>query len=446
MDYREEYQRKLISADQAAALVKSGDWVDYSQFNLGAVACDQALARRQEELFGVKIRSVMRASGPARVVEADSTTDHFMYHSWHFSGLERKYFDRGLCWFSPILYGELPRYYREAVDRVDVAFVVVTPMNEHGYFNFSNICSASKAICDKAKTVVLEVNRGLPWVYGGSEESIHISEIDFVVEGDNPPLVQLPSVPPTEVDQKIAELIMPQISDGACIQLGVGGMPNTVGALLAKSDLKDLGVHTEMLVDAFIDMFEQGKITNAKKSIDRHKMVFTFGMGTQKLYDFMNHNPVCATYPVSYTNDPFVISQNDKVVAINNAVEVDLFGQVTAESSGLKHISGTGGQLEFTYGAYRSRGGKAFTCLSSTYNKKGEPVSRIKPILTHGSAVTVPRTMVQYVVTEYGIAPLKGKTTWERAESIINVAHPQFRDELVREAEKMGIWKKSSRQ
>jgi len=215
--------------------------------------------------------------------------------------------------------------------------------------------------------------------------------------------------------------------------------------MIARSGLKDLGIHTEMLCDSMVELAEMGRVTGARKTLDRCKIVYTFCLGTKRAYEFVNHNPGCASYAVDYTNDPFVIAQNDKVVAINNCVEMDLFGQVCSESSGTRQISGTGGQVDFTYGAYRSRGGKAFLCMSSTYDRKGTAVSRIKPLLTEGAIVTVPRSFVSYVVTEYGMANLKGMSTWQRAEAIISLAHPVFREELIRDAEKFGIWRRGSR-
>ncbi|MFZ1984081.1 MAG: acetyl-CoA hydrolase/transferase C-terminal domain-containing protein, partial [Desulfatitalea sp.] len=230
------------------------------------------------------------------------------------------------------------------------------------------------------------------------------------------------------------------------IQLGIGGMPNTVGMMIAEADLKDLGVHTEMLCDAFVDMYQAGRVTNKKKQIDPGKMVYTFALGSQKLYDFLDHNPCCATYSVDYVNKPERIAMNDKMVAINNAVEIDLYGQVCSESSGIRHISGTGGQFDYIFGSYHSKGGKAFICLTSTKKtKKGDVKSRIMPTLTTGATVTIPRTVVHYVVTEYGMVNLKGKSTWERAELLIGIAHPDMRDQLIRDAEKMGVWRKSNK-
>ena len=230
--------------------------------------------------------------------------------------------------------------------------------------------------------------------------------------------------------------------DGNCIQLGIGGIPNAVGKMVAKSDLKDLGVHSEMYADAYLEMYKVGKITGARKNIDKYKQVYSFAMGTQEMYDFIDDNPGLAAYPIDYTNAPWIISQIDNFVSINAALEVDLFGQICSESIGTKHVSGTGGQLDFVEGAYKSKGGQSFVCLPSTVEIKGEIITKIKPILTPGAIVTVPRTATHMVVTEYGIANLKGKNTWQRAEALINIAHPDFREALIKEAEAMKIWRK----
>jgi acyl-CoA hydrolase len=236
-----------------------------------------------------------------------------------------------------------------------------------------------------------------------------------------------------------------EIPDGACLQLGIGGMPNAVGTLIAESDLKDLGVHTEMYVDAFVEMSLRGKINGARKAVDRFRQVFAFAAGSQKIYDFIHNNPEVMSCPVDYCNDVRRVAAIDNFISINNAVEIDLFGQVSSESAGIRHISGTGGQLDFVMGAYLSRGGKSFICLSSTYGRGSEVKSRIVPTLAPGSIVTDSRTCVQWVVTEFGKVNLKGKSTWERTEALISIAHPDFRDDLIREAEKMKIWRNRHR-
>jgi acyl-CoA hydrolase len=266
------------------------------------------------------------------------------------------------------------------------------------------------------------------------------------VEGKNLPLPQIPALEPTEIDKQIAKHLLAEIEDGSCLQLGIGGLPNIVGQMIAEGDFKDLGVHTEMLVDSYVDLYQAGRVTGSRKNIDKYKMSYTFAMGTDKLYDFLHHNPTCASYPVNYINDPRIIALNDKVVAVNNAIEVDLFSQVSSESVGIIHKSGTGGQLDFIFGAFGSHGGKGFICLSSTYHDKhGNIVSRIVPTLPQGAIVTVPRSIVHYVVTEYGAVQLKGKSTWERAEALISIAHPDFRDELIEKATEMNIWTRTNK-
>jgi len=223
-------------------------------------------------------------------------------------------------------------------------------------------------------------------------------------------------------------------------------MPNTIGAMIAQSDLKDLSVHTEMYVDGFLAMAKAGKITGKYKTLDKGRQVYAFAAGSQELYDYMDNNPDVMGAPVDYTNDVHVISQIDNFISINNAVDMDLFGQVNAESAGVKHISGTGGQLDFALGAYLSKGGKSFICMSSAMmGKDGTLKSRIVPTLTQGSIATDPRTCVHYIVTEYGMVNMKGLSTWERAEQIINIAHPDFREQLIKDAEKMGIWRRSNK-
>ena len=300
---------------------------------------------------------------------------------------------------------------------------------------------------EKAKCVIVEVNENMPRCLGGFEEGIHISKVDMIVEGNNPAIDELGGGgAATEVDQAVARLIVDQIPDGACLQLGIGGMPNAVGSLIAESDLKDLGVHTEMYVDAFVDIAKAGKITGAHKNIDRQRQTYAFAAGTKKLYDYLNDNPECMSAPVDYTNSIATISSIDNFISINNAVDVDLYGQISAESSGIRQISGAGGQLDFVMGAYLSNGGKSFVCLSSTFtNKKGETFSRILPTLHNGSVVTDTRSNAHYIVTEYGMANLKGKSTWERAEALINIAHPDFRDQLIKDAETAHIWRRSNK-
>ncbi|MBQ4148256.1 MAG: butyryl-CoA:acetate CoA-transferase [Clostridium sp.] len=447
MDMTKMYQEKLVSAEKAASVVKSGDWVDYGWTTGIPVAVDKEIAKRLPELHDVNFRGGICMWVP-EIFKIENPAEHMTWNSWHMGGIERKAIKEGFSFYSPMRYCELPRFYRDGnMPQPDVAIIQVTPMDEHGYFNFGPNASHLAAVCETAKCVIVEVNKNMPYCFGGSEADIHISNVDMIVEGDNPPIACMgEGGPATDVDKAVANLIVEEIPNGACLQLGIGGMPNAVGALIAESDLKDLGVHTEMYVDAFVDIANAGKITCAKKNIDKGRQTYAFGAGTQKLYDYLDHNPGCMSQSVDYTNDPYVVGQIDNFISINNAVDIDLFGQVNAESAGTKHISGTGGQLDFVMGAYLSKGGKSFICMSSTFQPKGQPMqSRIRPTLAEGSIATDTRTTIMYLVTEYGKVNLKGLNTWQRAEAIISVAHPDFRDQLIAEAEKMNIWRRSNR-
>ncbi|MCI8514458.1 MAG: butyryl-CoA:acetate CoA-transferase [Lachnospiraceae bacterium] len=445
MNYAAEYQQKKISAAQAADMIHSGDWVDYGWATGTPYAIDKALAVRAEELTDVKLRGGILVR-PLEVFKGEDPGRHFTWHSFHSSGIERKYVSQGFGYYVPLRYSEVPRMYRENVAPADLAILVTGPMDEFGYFSFGLNCSHLAAICERAKKIIIEVNENMPRSLGGFENTVHISQIDYVVEGENEPIPEMAGAPAGEVDQKVAELIVPEIPDGACLQLGIGGMPNAVGAMIAASDLKDLGIHTEMYVDAFVDMSLAGRITGTRKNFDQGRQTFAFAAGTKKMYDFIHNNPEIMAAPVNYVNDVRNISRLDNFISINNAVDIDLFGQINAESAGTKHISGAGGQLDFVMGAYLSKGGKSFICCSSTFkNKDGQLKSRIRPTLTEGSIVTDTRANTHWVVTEYGKVNLKGLATWQRAEALISVAHPDFRDELIREAEKIGIWRKSNR-
>ena len=447
MDYKTEYQRKLITADAAAAMVKSGDWVDYGWAVNTTVAVDAAIAKRLPELENVNFRGGILMWVPA-IFQIEDPAAHMTWNSWHMGGIERKAVAQGFSFYAPIRYSELPRYYRESKDPVNVAVFQVAPMDEHGYFNFGPSASHLAAVCEKAEKIIVEVNKNMPRCLGGFQNCIHIDQVTAIVEGDNPPLGQMAAAgPASEVDLAVANLIVPQIPNGACLQLGIGGMPNAIGSLIAQSDLKDLGVHTEMYVDGFVDIAKAGKINGSRKQIDKGRQVYAFGAGTQKMYDYLNDNPECMSAPVDYTNDIRTISALDNFISINNAVDVDLFGQINAESAGIKNISGAGGQLDFVLGAYLSNGGKSFICLSSTFKnrKTGQVESRICPTLSNGSIVTDTRANIHYLCTEFGCVNLKGMTTWEKAEAIISLAHPDFREQLIQEAAKMHIWRRSNK-
>ena len=397
----ELYKSKLVTAKEAAEVVKSGNWVDYGWTVTTPVDFDKELAKRLPELHDVNFRGGKAVA-------------------------------KGFSFYSPIRYSELPRYYRDLENPVDIAVMQVAPMDEHGYFNFGPSASHLGAACERAKTIIVEVNKNMPRCLGGFENGIHISKVDMIIEGSNPPIAEMGGgAAATEVDHAVARQIVAQIPNGACLQLGIGGMPNAVGSLIAESDLKDLGVHTEMYVDAFVDIAKAGKINGSKKNLNKGRQVYAFAAGTKKLYDYLDNNPECMSVPVDYANEIDVISAHDNFVSINNAVDIDLFGQVNAESAGIKNISGAGGQLDFVLGAYK--------------NKQGEVQSRIRPTLANGSIVTDTRANTMYVVTEYGMVNLKGLSGWQRAEALIGIAHPDFRDDLIKEAEKMHIWRRSNR-
>lgn len=446
MGFSQEYKSKLVTADEAVKVVQSGDWVDYGWCTGTPDVLDQALARRTDELRDVKVRGGILLK-PLAIFEREDAGEHFCWNSWHMGGLERKLIARGCAYYSPIRYSELPRYYRESIHPDDVAMFVVAPMDKHGYFNFGPNASHLMAVCETAKHIIVEVNENMPRCLGGKEEGIHISQVDAIVEGNNPAIGELGGGgAATDVDKAVAKLIVDEIPNGACLQLGIGGMPNAVGSLIAESDLKDLGVHTEMYVDAFVDIARAGKINGSKKNIDRFRQTYAFGAGTKKMYDYLDENPELMSAPVDYTNDVRTIAQLDNFISINNAVDFDLFGQINAESAGTKHISGAGGQLDFVMGAYMSHGGKSIVCCSSTFTKKdGTLESRIQPTLAQGSIITDTRANTHYLVTEYGKVCLKGLSTWERTEKIISIAHPDFRDWLIEEADKMHIWRRSNK-
>lgn len=441
MSLKELYNQKLCSADEAVKHVKSGDVVEYGAFNGKPILCDIALSKRGGELKDIHIYAVVTL---LPVPEVAKNPFVFTYHDWHFSKVSRVMKQQyGIANYSPITYHLAPSYYRDGFrgDRRSVTIFQVSPMDEYGYFNLGPNNSETLAKVEISSAIILEVNPNMPVALGGSENTIHISEVDAVVEATKEQLMAV--VPPSvssEVDMKIAEHVLPHIKDRYNVQLGIGGVPSAVGNLIAKSGLKDLGGHTEMLSDAYVEILKSGVMTGKYKEIDRRKLSYTFAMGTQKLYDFIDKNPALASQPVDYVNDPRVIAKLSNFISINNALQVDLFSQINAESLGSTQVSGNGGMWDFVTGSQWSKGGKSFICLNSTFtDKDGKMQSRIVSSFVDGTIVTIPRQMVDYVVTEYGAVRLKTLPAYKRAEALISIAHPDFREELTKKAKEMKL-------
>jgi len=450
MNYNNAYRDKLMTADDAAKTVKSGDYVMYSHFTLKTPLLDEALAFRKMELEDVKINFVTLTYMP-EVIKADPEGEVFAIRDGSFSAMTR-----GLCKMGipisaiPSLYHESGREYKIGNLKQDVLFLAVTPMNEEGYFNLGPESSylvdliQEKGGLDRNMKIFVEVNARIPYVFG--DNRIHISEVDGVIEGEPENLLAIPKIPATEIDKKIAEHIMSEMVDGACLQLGIGGMPNCVGSMLVDSDFKDLGCHSEMFVDAYMELHQAGKLTNKRKNIDIGKSVFTFAMGSKKLYEFLDNNPEVECRSVSYTNNPFVIAKNDKVYSICSCIAVDMMGNVSSESVGYKQISATGGQWDYHYASMHSAGGKGFVCMPSTKkDRKGNVSSNIVTSLPEGTQISVACNTTNYVVTEFGAVNIKGLSMWERVEALSTIAHPDFREEILQAAAKAGIWRRSNK-
>jgi acyl-CoA hydrolase len=428
---------RKIPAGEAAGLVASGMWIDYGVALSQPDVFDQALAARKSELRNVKIRSCLSVK-PRAVLECDPEGEHFHMFSLHFSGYDRRKADAGRCNYLPVNLGEIPDYYRRFIEPVDLVVIKTCPMDDAGFFNFSGTNMWHRAVIERAKTVIVEVTRGLPYCHGDGN-GVHVSEVDYLIDGDDLPAAELPNPPPGDVDRLVARRIAAEVEDGACLQIGIGGMPNAVCTLLLESGVRDLGVHTEMLVEGIAGLYQAGRISGARKQMDPGKIVYSFALGSRRLYDAMDRNPDFMCCPVDHTNLPHNIMRNERVISINNTTQMDLQGQAASESDGHRHISGTGGQLQFVRGGYASPGGKSFICLASTYEKRGERRSRIVLELTRGNVVTTPRSDVMYVVTEYGMVNLKGKSVAERALALIGIAHPEFREGLERQAYDQGL-------
>ena len=423
---------KTISAHEAAALVKSGDWLDYGAVTSQPDVFDKALAERVDELTDVNIRACLSLR-PRAVIEADPNRQHFNFFNWHFSAYDRKKADLGLEHYMPCNLGEVHSYYARFIDPPDIMVIKTRPADANGHFNFGPANLWYRAIAERAKIVIVEITNSLPYCEGNGN-GLHVSEIDYIIEGDSQPCPELPNAAPSDVDRAVGQLIANEIDNEACLQIGIGAMPNAVCSLLLESGVRDLGVHTEMLTDGIIDLYRAGVVTNAKKNFNQGKVVTSFGLGSASLYETIDRNTDFSFQEIELTNLPHLVMKNDRLTAINNTTQMDLQGQAASESDGFRHITGTGGQLQFVRAAYASKGGKSFICMSSIYERHGERKSRVVLNLTPGNITTVPRTDMMYVVTEYGIVNLKGRSVPERVRLMISIAHPDFRDDLARDA------------
>ncbi len=444
-DLAVEYKKKLITADQAAAMVKTGDRLHFGLGCGSIIDIDKAIARRADELKDITVISTVAIrEKPFETYLATKSNDQVRFASAHFNSYDRSMNKDGRCWYIPMLFCELPLFWVNNDNGIDIAMFQVAPMDKHGNFNLGPQVADMWGVIKGAKKIIVEVNENMPIAHG-YQTQLNLYGIDYIVEGSNTPLAELPVKEPTDIDRQIAAHVVEKIRSHSTLQLGIGSLPLCIGQMIAESDLRNINAHTEMLTDAYVDLFEAGKLTG-NKPIDKGKAVYTFAGGSKRLYDFIDDNPICCNAPVDYVNNIATIAQIPNFLSVNSCIQVDLYGQVCSETAGHQQISGTGGQLDFVLGAYQSRGGESFICTPSTRRRKnGKLESLISPVLPKGAIVTTPRMATNHIVTEYGDVDLKGKSTWERAELLISIAHPDFRDDLIKEAEKMGIWKNSSK-
>jgi 4-hydroxybutyrate CoA-transferase len=421
MDWKTEYAGKVVTAAQAMAHVKSGDRVVFAHACGEPLDLVDALVARADELRDVEIVHMV-AMGKGEYCKPEYAQSFF--HNSLFTGAStREAVKEGRGDYTPVFFHEIPDLFLKGYLPPDVVLVHLSPPDKHGFCSFGISVDYTKPAASVAKTIIAQVNPNMPRTHGDS--FIHVSDLDYVVESEQP-IIELPPPKIGPIEEAIGKNIASLVGDGSCLQLGIGGIPDAV--LLFLDEKNDLGIHTEMFSEGVVDLYERGVITNRHKNLHRDKMVANFLMGTRRLYDFVDDNPMVNMFPVNYVNDPYVIGQNDNVVAINSAIEVDLMGQVVADSMGAVQFTGIGGQVDFVRGAARSKGGKAIIALPSTA-RRGE-VSRIVAKIADGAAVTTHRADVDYVVTEHGIAHLKGKQLRQRAEALIAIADPKFRDEL----------------
>lgn len=423
-DWRERYQDKVVTPERAVSPVRPGQRVFVGSGAAEPQTLVEALTARAD-ISDTEIVHILTL-GVAAYAEP-KFGDKFRHNAYFIGTNVRSAVAEGRADYTPIFLSEIPALFRTGRVVIDVALIEVSPPDEHGYCSYGVSTDIVKAAAESAKLVVAEVNSQMPRALGDC--FIHVRDIDMMVPSDRP-ILEAPQGEPDELSQRIGRHIAGLVEDGATLQLGIGTIPDAVLNYL--DEFKDLGIHTEMFSDGVIRLVDKGVITNAKKTLHRGKIIASFLMGSRRLYDFVDNNPLVEFHPTEYTNDPFIISQNDKMISINAAIEVDLTGQVCADSLGTMFYSGIGGQVDFTRGAARSEGGKPIIALPST--AENETISRIVPHLKQGAGVVTSRGDVHYVVTEYGTAYLHGKTIRERAMSLIHIAHPKFRPWLLSEA------------
>lgn len=419
--WKEIYESKKSTPQEAVKKIKSRDRVVLAHA-AGEPAClVNAMVDRAEELENVEIVHMV-AVGPARYCQS-GMEKHFVHNSLFAGGSTRDAINEGRADYTPCFFSEIPRLFREKYLPVDVAIIQVSEPDEHGYMSYGISVDYTRVAAEHAQTVLAAVNPNMPRTLGDC--FIHVSDVDCLVE-TREDLLEIPLPEIGEEEKAIGENVAGLVEDGSTLQLGIGAIPDAV--LMFLNDKKDLGIHTEMFSDGVVGLVENGVVTNRAKTIHHGKMVANFLMGSKKLYRFVHNNPQVEMKTVDYTNDPFIIGQNDKMISINSALQVDLVGQVCADTLGYKQFSGVGGQVDFVRGCSRSRGGKAIIAMPSTAS--GGKYSRIVNTLMEGASVTTSRNDVQYIVTEQGVADLRGKSIRKRAEALISIAHPDFRGEL----------------
>ena len=424
--WKAEYREKLVSADEAVSHIRSGQRIVFSHAAGESLVLSDALVRNRALFENVEIVHMV-AMGEAKYCEP-GMEKHFRHNSFFLGASTRKAAKEGRSDVTPVYFSEVPELFRTTLP-VDAVFLNLSPPDEHGYCSFGISVDYSKPAAMEAELVIAQINPSMPRTLGDS--FIHISDIDYIVEADTP-LIELPPAGISEVERAIGKNCASLIEDGDTLQLGIGAIPDAVLGFLKEK--KDLGIHSEMISDGIVELYEGGVITNRRKSLHAGKSIVTFLMGTRRLYDFADNNPAVELHPVDYVNDPYVIAQNERLVSVNSCVQVDLMGQVVSASVGRRQISGVGGQVDFVRGANMSRGGKSIMAMPSTA-AEGR-ISKIVPVIGEGAAVTTSRYDADYIVTEYGAARLKGESLRNRAKKLIRIAHPDFRRMLAEEYEK----------